>query len=77
MPPGTSSASPAWRIEKLGFDGYDEWAEELEEALPWWAALDRAYEREMTNRLAAYVDRLREEGHVAGPGDRASAAEAT
>lgn len=36
------------------FAGYDEWLNELE-------AQDRAYEREMASRLAATLDRLREE----------------
>lgn len=41
-------------------DGYEEWDAELDQALPWWEALDRGYEREMERRMAVYVDRLRE-----------------
>lgn len=41
-------------------DGYDDWLDSLDD-LPWWEALDRAYEREMTNRVAAELKRLREE----------------
>jgi len=37
------------------FAGYDDWLDELE-------TQEQAYEREMTNRLAAAKDRLREEG---------------
>jgi len=35
-------------------DGYDDWLDELE-------AQEQAYEREMASRLAATLDRLREE----------------
>lgn len=47
-------------------DGYEEWLDELE-ALPWWEALDRAFEREMDRRGASAKDRLREEDRHASP----------
>lgn len=67
---------PCGEHGKLSLDGYDEWADGLEEALPWWEVVDRAYEREMDRRMAQAKDWLREEGHVAGPGERDPAAEA-
>ena len=56
------------------FAGYDDWLDELE-------TQEQAYEREMASRLAAMLDRLREEGNggfriadggfrIEGPGDR-------
>ncbi len=51
-------------------EGYDDWLNELE-------AQEQAYDREMASRLAAALDRLREEGRdgdLRESGDRASVA---